>query len=48
MSTMYPLVKQMYDIQFNGYTTVGIKLLVRTGWITAAEYEQITGVPYTV
>lgn len=48
MSPMFPLVKQMYDIKLVGYTTIGIKVFVRTDWITAAEYEQITGVPYTL
>jgi hypothetical protein len=46
-SVMFDLIKQMYDQHFNGYTTDGIKVFVRTGYITAAEYQEITGVPYT-
>lgn len=46
-SVMFSLIKDMYDQQFNGYTAAGIKIFVPTGWITAAEYQEITGVPYT-
>lgn len=47
-SVMFDLIKKKYDEGFNGYATAdGLKKFVRTGWITAAEFEEITGVPYT-
>jgi hypothetical protein len=47
-SPMFDLIKRMHEEGFNGYATVdGLKKFVRTGWITAEEFEEITGVPYT-
>lgn len=40
----YEWIKDYYDDGY--YTNEQVKVFVEAGWITAAEYEQITGEPY--
>lgn len=41
---MYKIVKRYYDKGY--YDDEDVKVFVRAGKITPAEYEEITGVPY--
>ncbi|RUS42266.1 XkdX family protein [Cohnella sp. AR92] len=42
----YQWIKQFYDAGMAGYDANGIRVFVAAGWITAQQYESITGEPY--
>lgn len=41
---MYNSIKRYYDTK--RYTDEDVKIFVQAKWITAEQYEEITGVPY--
>ncbi|RAK21157.1 putative XkdX family phage protein [Anoxybacillus vitaminiphilus] len=40
-------IKRFYDNGHPSYTNESLKIFVKTGMITAEQYEEITGEPYT-
>lgn len=43
---MYNSIKRYFDTA--RYTADDVKIFVKARWITAEQYEEITGVPYAV
>lgn len=46
MNVWFNLAKNSYEKGFPGYDDEGLKVFVVVGWISASEYQQITGIPY--
>lgn len=44
----YSTIKRYYDDKHPRYTDEGLKVFVLSGMITEEQYEEITGVPYSV